>query len=48
MNLLDIILFLIACVFFALAAIGVGVGRLNLIAAGLFCCAFDWFLHAAS
>jgi hypothetical protein len=34
---LYLILFVIAAVLFALAAFGVPVGRLNLVAAGLFC-----------
>lgn len=34
---LDFILFLLAAICFLLAAVGVAVGRLNLIAAGLFC-----------
>lgn len=48
MRLLDLILFLIAAVLFALATFSVAVGKTNLIAAGLFCCALDWFLHAVN
>ncbi len=42
---LDVILFLIACVLFGLAAFGVA-GRINLVAAGLLCVALDFLLHA--
>ena len=34
---LDLILTILALVFFALAAVGVSTGRLNAIGAGLFC-----------
>jgi hypothetical protein len=44
-NPLDVILFAAACVAFALAAFGVA-SRINLIAAGLFCVALDFLLHA--
>jgi hypothetical protein len=46
MNALDVILFLLAAVFFALAAFGIGSPRVSLGWLGLFCCALDWLLHA--
>lgn len=34
---IDLVLYLLGLVFFALAAVGVSTGRLNAIGAGLFC-----------
>lgn len=47
MNALDVILFLIACVCFALAAFGLADNaRVNLVALGLLAWALDLLLHA--
>lgn len=55
MNTLDFVLFLLATIFFALAALSARFAPANppywwawtLGWGGLFCCALDWFIHAA-
>ena len=47
MDLFYFILFLVAAIFFAIAAVGVSHPRLNLIAAGLFCWVLVLTIHAA-
>jgi hypothetical protein len=46
MDVLYFILFLVAAIFFAIAAVGISHPRLNLIAAGLFCWVLVLVIHA--